>query len=86
MLQKTGLQPYLHGNATAPLQVIARVEGNCGCNRRRGAGFQAVAGTNELRQGLKCVDPQLDELTLERKRAKRSTGRLGSNIKPDKGV
>lgn len=86
VLQKTWLQPYLHSNATAPLQVIAGAEGNCGCNGRRRAGFQAVAGANKLWQGLKSVDPQLDELTLECKRAERSTGRLGSNIQSDKGI
>lgn len=84
VLLRTWTQPYLHGNATTPLQVIARVEGDCGCNSRRRAGFQAVAGTNKLWQGLKSVDPQLDELTLERKRAKRSTGRLGGNIESEK--
>lgn len=76
--------PYLQGNATAALQVVAGVEGDCGCDSRRRAGFQAVAGTNELWQGLKSVDPQLDELALECERAKRSAGRLGGDIESDK--
>lgn len=68
---------YLHGDAAAPLQVIARSEGDGGGDGRRRAGFQAVAGTNELRQGLQGVDPQLNKLALECKRAQRSAGSLG---------
>ncbi len=56
---------YLHGDAAAPLQVVARGEGDGRGDGRRGAGFQTVAGTNELRQGLQGFDPQLNELALE---------------------
>lgn len=67
---------YLHGNAAAPLQVIARGEGDGGGDGRRRAGFKAVAGTDELRQGLQGVDPKLNELTLECKRAQWCAGGL----------
>lgn len=79
-LLETRRESYLHGNATTALQVIARVEGDCGCNCGRGAGFQAVAGANQLGQGLQRVDAQLDELTLECERAKRSAGRLEKQL------
>lgn len=58
---------YLDGDASAALQIVARGHGDGGGDGRRRAGFQAVAGTYELRQGLQGVDPQLNELTLERK-------------------
>lgn len=67
------LRVYLHGDASAALQVIAWGDGDGGSDGGRGAGFQAVAGTNELWQRLQSVDTQLNELTLKRERAKRST-------------
>lgn len=66
----------LQRDAAAPLQLVAGGERNGGGDGRRGAGFQAVACTNELRQGLQSVDAQLNELTLECKRAQRGTGSL----------
>ena len=71
---------YLHGDAAAPLQVVARGEGDGGGDGGRRTGFQTVAGTNELRQGLQGVDPQLNELALECKRAQRSAGSLERGI------
>lgn len=57
---------YLQWDAAAALQVVARGEGDGSGDGGRRAGFQAVAGTNELRQGLKSIDTQLNEVTLER--------------------
>lgn len=76
---------YLHGDAAAPLQVVARGQGNGGGDGRWRAGLQAVAGTDELRQGLQGVYAQLDELTLEREWAQGSAGRLQGGIKSDHG-
>ena len=67
---------YLHGDAAAALQVVAWGQGDGGGDGGGGAGLQAVAGADELRQGLQGVDAQLDELTLERERAQRSAGGL----------
>lgn len=72
---------YLHGDPPASLQFIAWSEGNGRRNGRGRACFQAVTGTNELWQGLQSVDTQLDELTLECKRAKGSAGSLEGEIK-----
>lgn len=71
---------YLHGDAAAPLQFIAWGEGDAGGNSGRRAGLQAIAGTNELWQGLQGVNPQLNELTLECERAQRSAGSLQGEI------
>lgn len=67
---------YLHGNTAAPLQVIARGEGDGGSDGRRRTGFKAVAGTDELWQGLQGVNPKLNELALECKRAQWRAGGL----------
>lgn len=67
---------YLHGDAAATLQVVAGGQRDGGCDGRRRAGLQTVAGTDELRQGLQGVNPQLNELALECKRAQRSAGGL----------
>lgn len=75
-LAVTSPEFYLHGDAAAALQVVAGVMRDGGCNGRRRAGLQAVAGTDELRQGLQGVDPQLNELALECKWAQWSAGGL----------
>lgn len=67
---------YLHGYASTALQLVSRGQGDGGGDGRWGAGLQAVAGTDELRQGLEGVDTQLNELTLEGERAQGSAGSL----------
>lgn len=71
---------YLHGDTSAALQFVAWGEGDACSNGGRRAGLQAVAGTNELWQGLQGVDPQLNELTLECERAQGSAGSLEGGI------
>lgn len=68
---------YLHGDAAAALQVVAGGQRDGGGDGGRGAGLQAVARADELRQGLQGVDAQLDEVALEGERAEGSAGGLG---------
>lgn len=71
---------YLHGDAAAALQVVAGGQGDGGGDGGRGAGLQAVAGADELRQSLQGVYAQLDEVALEGERVQGRAGGLGGRV------